>query len=338
MTLNAGSIQSTGTATFLALDTTTQGTWKGVYGADGYNVINDTVSYPSYVTVTPAGIGADTWAGSTTDVRALSKASSTTDRIAATWFNTTSFLIDLAFKGTAQHKVSIYCLDWDTTLRAERVDILDANGVLLNTQNVTNFHNGQYLVWQMSGHVQIRVTTTGGANSVVSGLFFDPTTGTATFVALETTTQGNWKGVYGADGHNVINDTVSYPSYVTVTPSGTNLWTWAASTSDVRALSKASSTTDRIAATWFNAASFLIDLAFQDTAQHKVSIYCLDWDTTLRAERVDILDANGVLLNTQNVTNFHNGQYLVWQTSGQVQIRVTSTAGANAVVSGLFFR
>ncbi len=48
-------------------------------------------------------------------------------------------------------------------------------------------------------------------------------TGTAAFVHLDTTTQGNWHGVYGADGYNVINATVAYPSYVTVTPSGNKL-------------------------------------------------------------------------------------------------------------------
>jgi hypothetical protein len=69
--------------------------------------------------------------------------------------------------------VALYCLDWDSTQRAETVTIQDANGVLLNTQNMTNFHNGDYLVWQLSGHVQILVTTTTtSANAVVSGLFF----------------------------------------------------------------------------------------------------------------------------------------------------------------------
>jgi hypothetical protein len=141
VTLNPSVVS--GMATFQALDTTTEGTWKGVYGGDGYNVINDRVAYPSYVTVTPSGQNSHTWAGSTTDVRALSKASSSTDRIAATWFSSSSFLIDLAFKDTAQHQLAIYCLDWDSTSRAERIDILDTNGVLLNTQNVSNFHNGQ---------------------------------------------------------------------------------------------------------------------------------------------------------------------------------------------------
>ena len=46
---------SSNTAVFVKTDTSTQGSWKGVYGANGYNVIDDTVSYPGYVTVTPAG-------------------------------------------------------------------------------------------------------------------------------------------------------------------------------------------------------------------------------------------------------------------------------------------
>jgi len=137
----------------------------------------------------------------------------------------------------------------------------------------------------------------------------------------------------------VINEAVAYPGYVTVTPSGTSPYTWAAATTDVRALSDAPPGTSRIAATWYTNTSFAINLAFNDTLQHQVEIYCLDWDTTKRAETVAILDANNVLLATQNVTNFHNGQYLVWQLSGNVTIRVTNnTAGDNAVISGLFFR
>ena len=55
---SSGSLTQTvapATATFLGKDTTTQGNWMGVYGSQGYNVINSGVSYPSYATVTPAG-------------------------------------------------------------------------------------------------------------------------------------------------------------------------------------------------------------------------------------------------------------------------------------------
>ncbi len=331
-------------ATFVALDTTTQGNWQGVYGSNGYNVISGTVAYPSFVAVTPSGTSTTTWASSTTDVRALYTSATSTSRIAATWFNNTSFVIDLVFNDGKQHQLALYCLDWDSTQRAETVAIQDANGVLLNTQNMTNFHNGDYLVWQLSGHVRIVVTTkTTSANAVVSGLFFDTTasttTGTATFVALDTTTQGNWQGVYGSNGYNVINGTVAYPSYVTVTPSGQSTANWTSSTTDVRALYTSATSTSRIAATWYNNTSFLIDLVFNDGQQHRVAMYCLDWDSTQRAETVAIQDANGVLLNTQNMTNFHNGDYLVWQLSGHVRIVVTTkTTSANAVVSGLFFK
>ncbi|MDT4896290.1 MAG: hypothetical protein QOH25_1367, partial [Acidobacteriota bacterium] len=51
----------------------------------------------------------------------------------------------------------------------------------------------------------------------------------ATYVRTDTTTQGNWKGTYGAEGYNVINDLVSYPAYAQVTPSGNLSYTWAAS-------------------------------------------------------------------------------------------------------------
>ena len=55
------------TATFNGKDTTTEGSWIGVYGSQGYNVINATngVDYPSYATVTPAGNTPYTWAAST---------------------------------------------------------------------------------------------------------------------------------------------------------------------------------------------------------------------------------------------------------------------------------
>ena len=56
---------------------------RAAYGSEGYNIIQDTASYPSYVSVTPASVSSWTWAASTTDVRGLQKAASGTDRIAA---------------------------------------------------------------------------------------------------------------------------------------------------------------------------------------------------------------------------------------------------------------
>ncbi|HYW47548.1 MAG TPA: hypothetical protein VE959_32060, partial [Bryobacteraceae bacterium] len=212
---------------------------------------------------------------------------------------------------------------------------------------VSGFGNGEYLVWNLSGHVVVRITNTNApANAVVSGLFFGgggATTGsgTASFLKADTATAGSWKGVYGADGYNVINDSAGYPAYVTVQPSGNIPFTWASSTSDTRALQKASSLFDRIAACWYSSTSFNIGLTFSDSNTHQVAVYLLDWDIYGggRTERVDILDANGNVLDTRPVSSFANGQYLVWNVSGQVVVRITNlNPSANAVASGLFFR
>jgi hypothetical protein len=119
-----------GTAAFLKTDSTTIGFWKGVYGADGFELAGDSSSDPSYVTVTHSGNSSYNWSAVTTDPRALQKAASTTDRIAACWCSSTSFSIDLSFHDANVHQVAMYMLDWEPLGRAERVDILDANNNL----------------------------------------------------------------------------------------------------------------------------------------------------------------------------------------------------------------
>jgi hypothetical protein len=180
----------TATATFVKTDTTTQGNWKGVYGANGYNLINDTVSYPGYATVTPTNQLNYTWNSSTSEVRALQKALSPNDRIAATWYTYDTFTIDLNFTDGAQHQLAVYCVDWNGGgSRMQTLSILDgATSAPLDSRIVTSFQNGEYLVWNVKGHVVLQVTYTGGTNAVISGLFFDTasigsTPGTATFTS-----------------------------------------------------------------------------------------------------------------------------------------------------------
>src|SRR5262245_16391360 len=144
----------TPTAAFLKTDTVTGGSWWGVYGADGYNVIGDSASYPAYAAVTPAGNFSNTWSSSTSDLRALTKPFAPGDRIAACWYSGTSFSIDLTFNDSNVHQVALYLLDWDIG-RTERVDILDGNGNVLDTRAVSSFVNGEYVVWNLSGHVVV---------------------------------------------------------------------------------------------------------------------------------------------------------------------------------------
>jgi len=197
----------------------------------------------------------------------------------------------------------------------------------------------------MASDVYIGLAVTAHNNAALSTATFDnvaftpgaSTAGGATFVRADTTTQGNWRGAYGAQGYQVIGDATSLPSYSQVTPAGNLFWTWTASTDEARALQNAAGT-DRVAATWYSDSSFTVDINITDGQTHQIALYCLDWDDLERAQSVEVLDAaTGAVLDSRSITAFTGGQYLVWNVSGQVRLRVTRTGGRNAVVSGLFF-
>jgi subtilisin family serine protease len=345
------------TATFVKTDTTTGGNWKGVYGADGQSIAGDTQSYPSWATVTMTGLWAQhTWTASTADTRALQRSLSS-DRVAACWFEPTTSYINVKVNDGATHRIALYMVDFDAANRLQKVELVDVTtGTVLDTRNVAGFSSGQYLVWDVSGNLQIRVVHTGTVNAVFSGLFFGgagttttpptppPTTPTpvpgtsARFVQADTTTAGNWKGVYGADGYSIAADGQSYPAWAAVTQS--TAWaphTWTPSTSDTRALQRGT-LAGRIASCWFQGATATWDVRVTDGGTHRLALYMVDFDALNRLQRVEIVDSGtGAVLDTRNVSGFAGGLYLVWDIAGSVRIRVVHTGTINAVVSGLFF-
>ncbi|MBU6400637.1 MAG: hypothetical protein KGS61_09985 [Verrucomicrobia bacterium] len=328
-------------ATYVGSDTTTSGNWKGVYGGDGYVTIDDYADLPAYATVQDSGDANWEWSTSSSDTRNLQDANSS-GRTAACWYSSTSFAITVNQNDGKVHRLALYFLDWDTTSRSETITITDpTTGSTLDSRSVSSFHNGTYLVWEIVGNVVITITNTGSPNAVVSGLFLDTKTtdGCATFVALDATTSGNWQGTYGADGYNVINDSYSYPAYATVTPSGNSLYTWATSTTDTRALQRAS-TSGRIAACWWSNSNFTITLGFSDGKVHRLALYTLNWDNTTRNETFAVTDtATGTSLDSRSFSPLVDGKWLLWDVTGNITITVTCNAGSAtaAVVSGLFF-
>jgi hypothetical protein len=159
-------------ATFVGPDTSTEGSWHGVYGADGYSVADDSQNIPSYASFAVQNQLNYTWVSSTADPRALQNGSGT-GRIAATWYSYSGFDFDVNFTDARSHQLALYALDWDGLGRSESIQILDANtGLVLDTRSISGFTNGLYVIWNISGHVRINVTLTGGANAVISGVFF----------------------------------------------------------------------------------------------------------------------------------------------------------------------
>jgi hypothetical protein len=178
------------------------------------------------------------------------------------------------------------------------------------------------------------------APNVVVNVSAAPLASTATFVRNDTTTKGNWQGVYGSDGYQVVNEAAFYPSYAQVSSSGQTNYTWAATTADSRALQKASNGADRIASCWYGG-DFYFNVDVTDGWPHQVALYNLDWDgNNGRQHRIDVVDvATGAVLDSRSLTSYSGGQYLVWNIKGSVKFRVVNTGStaSNAVVSGIFF-
>ena len=165
-----------------------------------------------------------------------------------------------------------------------------------------------------------------------------PTT-SATFVTLDTATQGNWQQAYGSAGYLIVDDAQQLPASIHVTPSGTTVWEWLSSTTNARALARPENPLSRVAASWLSNSSFSLDVNITDGHPYQLAVYVLDWDQqNPRIETVSVVDTNsGRVLDTRQLRVFGIGEYLVWRVSGHITIQVTNNGSINAVVSGLFF-
>ena len=140
------------------------------------------------------------------------------------------------------------------------MDLLNAStGAVLDSRTVSSFSGGQYLVWDLSGNVTFRISDLTGSNAVLSGLFFDSPpanapSGTA-FLKTDSTTEGNWLGVYGGEGYNVV-DSVGTDQYSwTVTQNGATVVT---GTGSSLALTPSSTGTYQVALTVTDSASHTV--------------------------------------------------------------------------------
>ncbi|MGH9691546.1 MAG: hypothetical protein ACRD4C_10765 [Candidatus Acidiferrales bacterium] len=170
---SAGGCSGALCASFVAYDSVTQGNWQGVHGADGYSLANAVAQkIPAYATFAVQNQLNYTWAPSTTDPRAL-QIPGTSSGIASAWYSPGTFILDVDFTDGNSHLFSLYALDWDNQGRVETVQVLDpSTGAVLDVRSISNFGNGMYLTWNISGHVKISIASVVGPNGVVNGVFF----------------------------------------------------------------------------------------------------------------------------------------------------------------------
>ena len=158
--------------------------------------------------------------------------------------------------------------------------------------------------------------------------------------------QGNWVGTYGADGYVLANwngnnsDLASLPAGVTYALELGLRATWAASTTEVRALTGPTGT-GRKAATFYDVNTFRLRMTFPNGYTGTLHLYALDWDMWQgnRYQTVSINDGHG--LQTANLSSsYYQGAWIhapiTVSPGGSVVITGVRTGGNTAVLAGLF--
>lgn len=175
LTVTAASTASS-FATYLGPDSATQGAWIGKYGTTGYLVANGASSVPAFASANVTGAFTYTWAGETTDPRALQLGGSSSFGIASSYtqYSSIAFTINATVTDSNTHRMALYMLDWDGTAHSQTITISDAiTHTVLDTQMLSGFHNGIYAGWNFKGSVVIKVTPAAGQSPLISGVFFN---------------------------------------------------------------------------------------------------------------------------------------------------------------------
>ena len=171
-------------AQFVQANTNHLENWRGVIGRQGSVVAGDSTNLPGYAAIGILG-QINSWPNYSADARALVRGDGAT-RVAAGWSDATNVLVDVKCSDATFHRVTLYFMDWfyvdaqdagddgDLASLNESVDLLDVvSGTVLDHELVPAFTNGVYEVWDIRGHVQIRISRTGGLPAIASGVFFD---------------------------------------------------------------------------------------------------------------------------------------------------------------------
>ena len=146
----------TATASFLEQDTTTQGSWIGTYGGQGYDIISAAPTQPpAYATRSPASRRVDLQLDDDLDrsSRVARFAGSTNRRRDQSGISSTSaFTVDVNLADGLARNLELYFLDWDNLGRGEQVQIGDAGtGQRCSTPSRSHrFRKGLYLNWKVS--------------------------------------------------------------------------------------------------------------------------------------------------------------------------------------------
>jgi len=182
---------------------------------------------------------------------------------------------------------------------------------------------------------------------------------TAKYIGTNSTTGGNWGGVYGKDGYVLCNyngdgkDKTTLPPYVSsvnyykVKGNGLPLnLVYDPKTNDRRALAPdPANGFPRTAAGLFAmdadqiGYTFTSTIAIKGTHNYRVSLYFLNWDKKGKPIEVEMFDAEtlNLIAPVKMVKSCAGGVYLTYAYNKSAKFRINMTPNNKAVLSGIFF-
>ena len=182
---------------------------------------------------------------------------------------------------------------------------------MLDTETISSFTTGVYLDWKVSGNLVITITRTAGANAVLNGLFLDPIVATHARPRVPRA---------GRDDAGELDRHLRRPGLRhrlrPVQPPGQRHG-HAQRAVDLHLdhdlhrppRLQVPGSSNRVAAVWYSATSFTVDVNLADGQTHDLELYFDDWDNKGRAEQVQISDAGtGTVLDTETISSFTIGR------------------------------
>jgi alpha-tubulin suppressor-like RCC1 family protein len=182
---------SVASASFVGEDRTTRGNWKGVYGTAGSLIFGLETNLPPALNVQVVAGNYYLFDSNTPAPNALERADSPqpTNRFLACIYADAELLLDAPLPLGATNRLAVYLLEPGGG-RVEQVELLDtASGLPLDSRTVNGLTNSVYLVWDVSGPVQVRITRLSGGNAVASAVFLGTATGQAPLVRAQPASQ-----------------------------------------------------------------------------------------------------------------------------------------------------
>ena len=175
---------------------------------------------------------------------------------------------------------------------------------------------------------------------------------TAKALDLDAKTKGAWVKTYGLKGYalfglkdpakpeaEMVNLMTEKDGLLkSLTPVDCQAKVWLDTTEEARA-TQLPGGEKKAAACYTNEKAMTIKMSPRDAAKpYQISLYCLDWDSNDRAQKIDVQNpATGASLLDKplEMSKFHDGAWARFTCCGEVNIVVTRTEGAGAVISAL---